>query len=38
VNAHLANARARFGVHKSGMLVICGLLSGSISYNEILMA
>jgi len=38
INAHLANARRRFGVHKSGMLVICGLLCGSISYNEIIVA
>lgn len=37
VNDHLANARARFGVRKSSLLVICGLLCGSISYSELLL-
>lgn len=36
VNDHLAHARARFGVRKSSLLVVCGLLTGSISYRELL--
>lgn len=36
VNDHLKHARLRCGVHKSSMLVYCGLLSGSISYSELI--
>lgn len=36
VNDHLRHARARFGVHKSTLLLVCGLLSGSITYSELL--
>lgn len=36
VNDHLKHARLRCGVHKSSMLVYCGLLSGSITYSELI--
>jgi DNA-binding CsgD family transcriptional regulator len=36
VNDHLKHARARFGVHKSSLLVICALLTGAIGYGELL--
>jgi len=36
VNDHLKHARARFGVRKSSLLVVCALLSGSITYSELL--
>lgn len=38
VNDHLKNARARCGVRKSSLLVVCGLLTGSITYSELLAA
>lgn len=38
VNGHLRNARANCGVHKSHLLIVCGLLAGSITYNELLAA
>lgn len=38
VNDHLKHARARCGVHKSSLLVVCGLLTGSITYSELLAA
>jgi LuxR family quorum-sensing system transcriptional regulator CciR len=36
VNDHLKHARARCGVQKSALLVVVGLLSGSITYAEII--
>lgn len=36
VTDHLRNARAKFGVTKSAVLIVCGLLSGSITYSEFL--
>jgi LuxR family quorum-sensing system transcriptional regulator CciR len=36
VNDHLRIARANFGVHKSTLLLVCGLVSGSITYSELL--
>lgn len=36
VNDHLKHARARCGVRKSALLVVCALLTGSITYNELL--
>lgn len=36
VNDHLKHARARYGVHKSSLLVVCALLTGSITYSELL--
>jgi LuxR family quorum-sensing system transcriptional regulator CciR len=36
VNDHLKRARRRFGVHKSTLLVTCGLLTGSIVWNDLL--
>lgn len=36
VNAHLKNARTRYGISKSSPLVVWGLFTGSITYGEIL--
>jgi DNA-binding CsgD family transcriptional regulator len=36
VNDHLKHARARFGVRKSSLLIVCGLLTGAIGYSELL--
>jgi len=36
VNDHLKHARARYGIHKSSLLIVCALLTGSISYSELL--
>jgi LuxR family quorum-sensing system transcriptional regulator CciR len=36
VNDHLRHARAKFGVHKSSLLIFCALLNGSITYSELL--
>ncbi len=36
VNDHLKHARARFGVRKSSLLVVCALLTGAIGYGELL--
>lgn len=36
VTEHLKNARMKFGVSKSAVLIVCSLLSGSITYSEFL--
>jgi LuxR family quorum-sensing system transcriptional regulator CciR len=36
VNDHLKHARAKFGIHKSSLLVVCALLTGAIGYSELL--
>lgn len=36
VNDHLKHARARYGVHKSSLLIICALLTGAIGFSELL--
>lgn len=36
VNGYLRAARARYGVHKSNLLLVHGLMEGSISYGELL--
>ena len=36
VGQYLKNARARYGVHKSTLLIVRGLMDGSITYNELL--
>ena len=36
VNDHLKHARQRFGVRKSTLLVICGLITGSITWSDLI--
>lgn len=36
VNDHLKHARARFGIRKSSLLIVCALLTGAIGYGELL--